>query len=154
MTSCWKLGLQKSWGSSWEVQPQGCFIAFFLGWRMNLWPSEVSGTQHHCKLPKHLIFHSGRVWVSALPHQKRATEGLCLLQTGQRALCGPKALGDSKCNTFLSRLGVRCKPLQITWDYKPVGNPPEITGLDAVSFPLSAAAIHQCKSKRQRSRAW
>lgn len=57
-------------------------------------------------------------------------------------------LGDSKCDAFISRLGVRHKPTQITTDCKPVGEPPEITGFDAVSSPLPLAAINQHKSKR------
>lgn len=51
-----------------------------------------------------------------------------------------------ECDAFISRLGVRHKPQQIT-DYKPVEEPPEIMGFDAESSLLPPAAIHQHKSK-------
>lgn len=60
-----------------------------------------------------------------------------------------RALGGSGVRCFYFT-GVRHKPPQITPDYKPVGEPTEITGFDAVSPPLPPAAIHQHKSKGQK----
>ena len=55
--------------------------------------------------------------------------------------------GDMECDAYISRLGVRHKPPEITTDYKPVKESPEITGFVAVSSPLPPAAIHQHKSE-------
>lgn len=47
-----------------------------------------------------------------------------------------KHLEDTEHFSFISWLGERHKALQITTDYKPLGEAPEIRGFDAASAPL------------------
>lgn len=61
-----------------------------------------------------------------------------------------KHLGDLECDTFISRLGVRYKTLQITADYKPVGEPPEIMDFDAATFS-SASSSHPSAEIQKKS---
>lgn len=61
-----------------------------------------------------------------------------------------KALAGHWLRCFYVVAGVRHKAQQITADYKPLGEQPEITAFDAVSSPLPPAAIHQHRDPAPR----
>lgn len=59
--------------------------------------------------------------------------GECLCEVHTRST---KHLEDTEHFVLISWLEERHKPLQITTDYKPLGEAPEIRGFDAVPPPL------------------